>query len=123
MEQQIYDLIWTFGSLAFVIVGILLTKNIIMEKFKSNKVVNNKSQKDKQLDDQIGSLIDNAPKMIRHIEEEISRLEATGATEDQLKSLKSKKSMLDFVVQNHQIIDIIGKPIIKKVLGMVKHLG
>ena len=95
----------------------------MIERFKSNKVVQTKSVKDKQLDDQIGSLIDNAPKMIRHIEEEISRLEATGATEDQMKSLKSKKSMLSFVVENHQIIDIIGKPIIKKVLGMVKHLG
>ena len=123
MEQQIFDLIWTFGTLGFILVGVYMTKNFIMEKFKSNKVVNNKSQKDKQLDDQITSLIDNAPKMIRHVEEEISRLEATGANEEQMKSLKSKKSMLSFVVENHQIIDMIGKPIIKKVLGMVKHLG
>ena len=100
-----------------------MTKSILLDKFKKDKVVNTKTQKDKQLDDQISGLIDNAPKMIRHIEEEISRLEATGATEDQMKSLKSKKSMLSFVVENHQIIDIIGKPIIKKVLGMVKHLG
>ncbi len=100
-----------------------MTKNILLDRFKSNKVVNNKTQKDKQLDDQIGSLIDNAPKMIRHIEEEISRLESTGASEEQMKSLKSKKSMLSFVVENHQLIDIIGKPIIKKVLGVIKHLG
>ena len=61
--------------------------------------------------------------MIRHIEEELERLKESGATEEQMKSLNSKKSMLSFVVENHQLIDIIGKPIIKKVLGVIKHLG
>ncbi len=71
----------------------------------------------------MSSLIDNAPQMIQHIEAEISKQKENGVTDDQMKGLISKKQMLDFVVQNKEIIDIVGKPIIKKVLGIIKGIG
>ena len=123
MEQQSYDLIWTFGIIAVIAVGFHMTKNFVMDRFKATKVSTGKGAKEKQLDAQIDGLISNAPKMVQHIEEELSRLKETGANEEQMKSLKSKKSMLDFVVQNGEVINLIGKPIIKKAIGMIKAFG
>ncbi len=96
--------------------------DVIKEKFRSNIKANNAKHKDKDIDDQMTSLIDNAPQMVQHIEAEISKQKDAGVTDDQMKGLISKKQMLDFVVQNKEIIDIIGKPIIKKVLGVIKNI-
>ena len=97
--------------------------DVIKEKFRSNIKSKNIQNKDKDIDQQMSSLIDNAPQMIQHIEAEISKQKEAGVSDDQMKGLISKKQMLDFVVQNKEIIDIVGKPIIKKVLGIIKGIG
>lgn len=94
--------------------------DVIKEKFRINIRQSAANKKDGDTEYQIDQLITNAPKMILHIEEEISKQREAGVSDEQMKGLMSKKQMLDFVVQNHEIINIIGKPIIKKVLGIIK---
>ncbi len=94
--------------------------DVIKEKFRANTKATAFKNKDKDTEQQIDQLIANAPEMIKHIEAEISNQREQGVSDDQMKGLLSKKQMLDFVVQNHEIINIIGKPIIKKVLGIIK---
>ena len=94
--------------------------DVIKEKFRVNTRASSQKQKEGDTEIQIDQLIQNAPQMIKHIEEEISKQRDAGVSDDQMKGLLSKKQMLDFVVQNHEIINIIGKPIIKNVLGIIK---
>ena len=94
--------------------------DVIKEKFRANTKATAFKNKDADTEQQIDQLIANAPQMIKHIEEEISNQREKGVSDEQMKGLLSKKQMLDFVVQNHEIINIIGKPIIKKVLGIIK---
>ncbi len=94
--------------------------DVIKEKFRASTKAVTARQKEGDTEIQIDQLIANAPQMIKHIEEEISKQREAGVSDDQMKGLMSKKQMLDFVVQNHEIINIIGKPIIKKVLGIIK---
>ena len=43
-----------------------------------------------------------------------------GVSDDQMKGLYQKKQLLSLVADNQEVINIIGKPIIKKLLGFVK---
>ena len=74
----------------------------------------------RQIDDQLSNFIDNAPRIVLEINAEIENQKKAGVSDEQMKGLLQKKNMLEFVVQNKEIIDIIGKPILKKVVGFIK---
>ncbi len=120
--ETLIPFIW-FAGIAFTgYVFFHKFSDVIKEKFRSNIKAHNANKKDKDIDDQMSSLIDNAPQMVQHIEAEISKQKEAGVTDDQMKGLISKKQILYFVIKNKEIIDIIGKPIIKKVLGVIKNI-
>jgi len=73
-------------------------------------------------DSQIDDLINNAPRILNEINKQIKEQELSGVTQDQMKGLLQKKQMLELVTNNAEVINIIGKPIIKKLLGLVKSL-
>ena len=56
------------------------------------------------------------------INKQIKEQELSGVTPDQMKGLLQKKQMLELVTNNAEVINIIGKPIIKKLLGFVKSI-
>ena len=120
---QLYPFIWFVG---IAVVGYFFVHRFtdtLKNKWTANRLASNAKKKEGDTEEQIDKLINNAPEMIKHIEAEISAQKDRGVTDDQMKGLLSKKQMLDFVVQNHEIINIIGKPIIKKVLGVIKGFG
>ena len=45
---------------------------------------------------------------------------SAGVSDDQMQGIYNKKKMLELVTNNAEVINIIGKPILKKVLGFVK---
>ena len=47
-------------------------------------------------------------------------MKSQGVSDDQMKGLYQKKQLLSLVADNQEVINIIGKPIIKKLLGFVK---
>ncbi len=113
--------IWFSGIAFTVYVFFHKFSDVIKEKFKANTKAHNMGKKgDTEIDGQMDKLIDNAPQIRTELNTEIENQRAQGVTDEQMKGLLSKKQMIDFVVDNKEIINIVGKPIIKKILGMVK---
>jgi hypothetical protein len=94
----------------------------LKEKFKQTNLNRKKEQGSMHTDSQIDDLINNAPRILNEINKQIKEQELSGVTQDQMKGLLQKKQMLELVTNNAEVINIIGKPIIKKLLGLVKSL-
>ena len=67
-------------------------------------------------------MINNAPELLTKVSSEIESQRANGVTDEQMKGLIQKQGMLKTLTENKEIIELIGKPILSKVLGWVKHL-
>ncbi len=72
-----------------------------------------------QIDQQFDNLINNAPELLNRVNKEIEEQRDRGVADDQQKGLIQKKGMLEFVTDNKELIEMLGKPIIKKVLSVV----
>ena len=119
--ETLMPFIWFSGIAFTVYVFFHKFSDVIKQKFQSNARQHNMGKKgDTEIDGQMDKLIDNAPQIRTELNTEIENQRSQGVTDEQMKGLLSKKQMIDFVVDNKEIINIIGKPIIKKVLGMVK---
>jgi len=123
IPPEILPFIW-FGSIATV-AYLFFHKfsDVIKERIKTHGTARKSQQKsDESIDGQFDSMIKNSPTLLAKINQEITSQKARGVTDQQMKGLKDKASMLEFVVNNKEIVDIIGKPIVKKLLGWVKNL-
>ena len=58
--------------------------------------------------------------MLNEVSKIIAEQKASGVPDEQMKGLYQKKQLLSLVADNQEVINIIGKPIIKKLLGFVK---
>ncbi len=117
---DIAPFLWVFGSLAVIYIFFHKFSDVIKEKFRASNRINRNNAKEADVDDQFNNLIKNAPTIRDQVKQEIDKLKSEGVTDDQLKGLNAKKSMLDFIADNKEIINLIGKPILKRVLGMIK---
>jgi len=116
--------------LTLIYVGIASTIGIItLYKFSDvlktrikNTTVREKRDKETStdVDAQLQNFLQNAPRLLTEIRSEIEEQRSKNVTDEQMKGLISKSKMIEFVVQNKELIDIIGKPILKKVIGMIK---
>ncbi len=119
--ETLMPFIWFSGIAFTAYIFFHKFSDVIKQKFQSNARQHNMGKKgDEDIDNQMNKLIDNAPQLRTELNTEIENQRDKGVTDEQMKGLLSKKQMIDFVVDNKEIINIIGKPIIKKVLGMVK---
>ena len=117
--EEFFPFIW-FGLISIVIVIFLYKfSDMIKVKFQYQKKEKNYTNS-KEIDDQMTGFIKNAPRLLIEVEQEIETQRSKGVTDEQMKSLIQKKSMMSFIVQNKEIIDIIGKPILKKLVGFIK---
>ena len=81
-------------------------------------------QKDKKsFENGVEELIDNAPSMYQKVLQELQYLKENDADEKQMASLQRKADMLKTVVENQEIINIAGKPIIKYLGKLIGGLG
>ncbi len=115
----VIPLVWFAG---FALVGYAVFhrfSNVITARFKYTGTTKNYSG-DKNIDQQLDSFIENAPRLLAEIHTEIKNQKGSGVTDNQMKGLMQKQSMLEFIVQNKEIIDILGKPILRKVIGFIK---
>ena len=81
-------------------------------------------QKDKKsFENGIEELIDNAPSMYQKVLQELQYLKENNADEKQMASLQRKADMLKTVVENQEIINVAGKPIIKYLGKIIGGLG
>ena len=120
--DQILPFIW-FGGIAFTLyVFFHKFSDVIKERLKQGGIVKRQETKNADINHQFNTMLDNAPKLLDTVNSEIENQRSDGVTDEQMKGLISKQGMLKFAVENKELIDMIGKPIISKVLGWVKRL-
>ncbi len=91
---------------------------IIKDKAK-NTHINTGGKGNAQIDQQFDNLINNAPELLNRVRKEIDDQRDRGVSDEEQKGLIQKKGMLEFVTDNKEIIEMLGKPLIKKVLSVV----
>jgi len=120
LSPDLIPFVWFGGIAITVYVFFHKFSDVIKEKFRQTNLTRRAVEKGGNTDGQIDDLISNAPRILNEINKQIAEQKAAGVTDEQLKSLYQKKQMLELVTNNQEIINIVGKPIIKKLLGFVR---
>jgi len=118
--SQIEPFVWFFGLSGLGIFIISKFSSIIKEKFKQGGISKRANAKEPDLDQQFNDMLKNAPTLYESVTDEITKLKEQGVEDEKLKSLKSKQSMLKFAVENKEIINMIGKPLVTRLLKLIK---
>ena len=116
--ETLYPFLW---ALLIIVPGYLIFNKftgIIRDKAKATHI-NSNPKGNAQIDQQFDNLIRNAPELLNRVNKEIQDQRDRGVTDEEQKGLLQKKGMLDFVTDNKEIIEMLGKPLIKKVLSVV----
>ena len=120
IPPEIIPLVW-FSCIAITVyVFFRVFSSTLKEKFKQTNLSRKKAESSGHTDGQIDDLINNAPRILNEINKTIAEQKAQGVSDEQMKGIYQKKQMLELVTNNAEVINIVGKPIIKKLLGFVK---
>ena len=122
IPPEIIPLVWFSCIAVTVYVFFRVFSYTLKEKFKQTNLSRKKEQGSVHTDSQIDDLINNAPRILNEINKTIAEQKEQGVSDEQMKGIYQKKQMLELVTNNAEVINIIGKPIIKKLLGLVKSL-
>jgi hypothetical protein len=77
----------------------------------------------KSIENGIDELLDNAPQMYSKVLAELQYLKENNADEKQMASLQRKADLLKMAVDNQEIINLAGKPLVKYLGGFLKGIG
>ena len=122
IPPEIIPLVWFSCIAVTVYVFFRVFSSTLKEKFRQTNLSRKKEQGSIHTDSQIDDLINNAPRILNEINKTIVEQKEQGVSDEQMKGIYQKKQMLELVTNNAEVINIIGKPIIKKLLGLVKSL-
>ena len=122
IPPEIIPLVWFSCIAVTVYVFFRVFSSTLKEKFKQTNLSRKKAESSGHTDGQIDDLINNAPRMLNEVNKKIQEQRAQNVTDEQMSGLIRNKQMLELVTNNAEVINIIGKPIIKKLLGFVKSI-
>ena len=122
IPAEIVPLVWFSVISITVYVFFRVFSSTLKEKFRQTNLSRKKAESSGHTDSQIDDLVNNAPRILNEINKTIAEQKAQGVSDEQMKGIYQKKQMLELVTNNAEVINIIGKPIIKKLLGVVKSL-
>ena len=122
IPPEIIPLVWFSCISVTIYVFFRVFSSTLKEKFKQTNLSRKKEQGSVHTDSQIDDLINNAPRILNEINKTIAEQKEQGVSDEQMRGIYQKKQMLELVTNNAEVINIIGKPIIKKLLGLVKSL-
>ena len=122
IPPEIVPIVWFACISVTVYVFFRVFSSTLREKFKQTNLSRRQAEKGGNTDGQIDDLITNAPRILHEIDKQIAEQKAAGVDDTQMKGIYQKKQMLELVTNNAEVINIIGKPIIKKLLGFVKSI-
>ena len=120
IAPEIIPFIWFGGIVITIYVFFHKFSDVIKEKFRQTNLTRRKEERGGNTDGQIDDLIGNAPRMLNEVNKIIAEQKASGVEDAAMKGLLQKRQMLELVTNNAEVINIIGKPIIKKILSFVK---
>jgi len=119
LPPEIIPLVWFSCISVTIYVFFRVFSSTLKEKFKQTNLSRKKAENSGHTDSQIDDLINNAPRILNEINKTIAEQKAQGVSDEQMKGIYQKKQMLELVTNNAEVINIIGKPIIKKLLSFV----
>jgi len=122
IPPEIIPLVWFSCIAVTVYVFFRVFSSTLKEKFRQTNLTRKKAEGSGHTDGQIDDLINNAPRILNEINKTIAEQKSQGVSDEQMKGIYQKKQMLELVTNNAEVINIIGKPIIKKLLGFVKSI-
>jgi len=116
IPPEIIPLIWFAGISITVYFFFRKFSFLIVEKIKQTTTAKKRSEQGANTDDQIDNLINSAPRILSELQKEITQQKSNGVTDDQMSGLLRKRDMTQMAVDNTEIIQTLGKPIIKKLV-------
>ena len=119
IPAEIIPFVWFSGIAVTIYVFFHKFSDVIKEKFRQTNISRKRAEAHSSSDNQVDDLIKGAPRLLNELNAEITKQRAQGVTDEQMSGLIKKQKMLELVANNKEIIDIVGKPIIKKVLGLI----
>jgi len=122
IPPEVIPLVWFSGIVITIYVFFHKFSDVIKEKFRQTNLSRKRAESTSGTDNQIDDLINNAPRILSEFNKQILEQEKAGVSKEQMKGLYQRKTMLELVVNNAEVVNIIGKPIIKKLLSFVKAL-
>ena len=122
IPSELIPIIWFICIAVTGYVFFRVFSSTLKEKFRLTNLSKKKSEASGNTDGQVDSLIDNAPRMLNEVNKIINEQTEAGVPQDQMKGLLQKKQLLELVSNNAEVINIIGKPVIKKLLSFVRHI-
>ena len=122
IPAELVPLVWFSVIAVTVYVFFRVFSSTLKEKFRQTNLSRKKAEGSGHTDSQIDDLVNNAPRILNEINKTIAEQKAQGVSDEQMKGIYQKKQMLELVSNNSEVINLIGKPIIKKLLGVVKSL-
>jgi len=122
IPPEIIPLVWFSCISVTIYVFFRVFSSTLKEKFRQTNLTRKKAEGSGHTDGQIDDLINNAPRILNEINKTIAEQKEQGVSDEQMKGIYQKKQMLELVTNNAEVINIIGKPIIKKLLGFVKSI-
>ena len=120
IPPEIIPLVWFSCIAVTVYVFFRVFSSTLKEKFRQTNLSRKKAEGSIHTDSQIDDLINNAPRILNEINKQISEQKAQGVTDDHMKGLYQKRQMLELVTNNAEVINIIGKPLLKKAISFMK---
>ena len=120
IPEELIPIIWFICISVTGYVFFRVFSSTLKEKFRLTNLSKKKSEASGNTDGQVDSLIDNAPRMLNEVNKIINEQTEAGVPPDQMKGLLQKKQLLELVSNNAEVINIIGKPVLKKLLGFVR---
>ena len=120
IPSELIPIIWFICISVTGYVFFRVFSSTLKEKFRLTNLSKKKSEASGNTDGQVDSLIDNAPRMLNEVNKIINEQTDAGVPPDQMKGLLQKKQLLELVSNNSEVINIIGKPVLKKLLSFVR---
>ena len=118
IPPEIIPLVWFSCIAVTVYVFFRVFSSTLKEKFRQTNLSRKKEQGSGQMDAQIDDLIKNAPRILDEVNKDINAQRAKGVSNDQMKGLLQKKQMLELGTSiPPEFYQIVGKPIVKKVIS------
>ena len=118
IPPEIIPLVWFSCIAVTVYVFFRVFSSTLKEKFKQTNLSRKKAESSGQMDSQIDDLIKNAPRILEEVNKYIITQRAKGVSDDQMRGLLQKKQMLELGTSiPPEFYQIVGKPIVKKVIG------
>ena len=120
IPEELIPIIWFICISVTGYVFFRVFSSTLKEKFRLTNLSKKKSEAIGNTDGQVDSLIDNAPRMLAEVNKIVAEQKSSGVPDEQMKGLLQKKQLLELVSNNSEVINIIGKPVLKKLLGFVR---